>query len=83
MSRKLRKQEGYVIATTTVLLFAFLGFAALAVDVGMLYTARTAAQKGADAGALAGAFTFVSPPLAPQPATAEDHALQTTSFGRQ
>jgi hypothetical protein len=42
----------------------------------MLYSARTSAQRAADAAALAGAFTFVVDPTSPQPATATQHAQQ-------
>jgi len=60
-------------------LFVFIGIAALAVDVGVLYTARTSAQHAADAGALAGAGTFVLQPTASQPATAVDAAVRITN----
>ncbi len=70
-------QKGYVIVTTAVLLVVLLGFGALAVDVGLLYSARTAAQRAADAAALAGAFTFVVNPASAQPSTAYDHAMST------
>lgn len=59
--------RGYVAVTTALLLLAMLGFVALSVDIGMLYSARVQAQSAADAGALAGAFTFVTAPNAPQP----------------
>jgi uncharacterized membrane protein len=39
----------------------------LAVDLGVLYTARTSAQHAADAAALAGAFTYVTNPTASNP----------------
>ena len=71
------KQLGYVVVTVALLLVVFLGFGALAVDVGVLFSARTAAQAAADAGALAGAFTFVTNSSAPQPSTAYDHAMST------
>jgi hypothetical protein len=38
----------------------FLGFAALSIDIGVLYSARASAQRAADAAALAGAFVFVT-----------------------
>ncbi len=53
-------ERGYIIVTTAMLLVVFLGFGALAIDVGLLYSARTSAQRAADAAALAGAFTFVA-----------------------
>jgi Flp pilus assembly protein TadG len=40
----------------------FLGFAALAVDVGILYEAQTQAQRAADSGALAGAGWLLRAP---------------------
>ena len=58
MSNRRSKQSGYVLVTVAAMLFILLGFAALAVDVGMMYGAHTSAQRAADAGALAGAFTF-------------------------
>lgn len=68
---------GFVVVTVAMLLVVFLGFGALAVDVGVLFSARTAAQAAADAGALAGAFTFVTNSTDPQPSTAYDHAMST------
>jgi hypothetical protein len=71
------EERGYVLITVAVLLFVILAFAALAVDIGVASSSRTAAQRAADAAALAGAFTFVNTPTATQPATAENHATQT------
>ncbi len=73
--RRKQNEEGYVLVTVAALLFIFLGFVALAVDVGVLYSSRTAAQSAADSAALAGAFTFLVNPFAPQPATAYEHAM--------
>src|SRR3989304_2378708 len=71
-----QKQKGFVVVVVAACLVALVGFVALAVDVGIFYSARTSSQRVADAAALAGAFTFVLNPLAPQPQTATDHALQ-------
>jgi hypothetical protein len=71
-----KKEEGFVAIILAVVLVALIGFVALAVDVGVLYGARTSAQSVADAAALAGAFTFINNPKAVQPATAQNHALQ-------
>jgi alkylhydroperoxidase/carboxymuconolactone decarboxylase family protein YurZ len=71
------EERGYVLITVAVLLFVILAFAALAVDIGVASSSRTAAQRAADASALAGAFTFVNNPTATQPATAQNHAMQT------
>lgn len=51
----LRDQRGMTLAFVALLLFVFLGVAALAVDLGMLMAARTEAQRVADSAALAGA----------------------------
>lgn len=69
------RQEGYVIVTLALGLLALVGFGAFAVDLGVLYSARTAAQQAADAAALAGASTFIIQPQAPQPETASSQAL--------
>ena len=51
-------------------MMAFLSASMLAIDVGMLMTARNQAQNSADAGALAGATALVyeARPTAPRPA---------------
>src|SRR5438094_4824412 len=71
-----KKQEGYVVIVVAALLAALTGFLALAVDIGVLYSARTSAQEVADAAALAGAYTFVNDTQSPQPQTASNNALQ-------
>jgi Flp pilus assembly protein TadG len=59
-------------------------FAALAIDLGIAYTARTSAQHAADAAALAGAYTFQNP-TASQPTAATNAAIlmadQSTILG--
>ncbi|MFY9556136.1 MAG: pilus assembly protein TadG-related protein [Blastocatellia bacterium] len=72
-------ESGYALIMVALVLFLFLGFAALAVDVGVASSARTAAQRAADAAALAGAFTFINNPTAAQPATAQAHATATAT----
>src|SRR5258705_10561857 len=54
------KEEGYTLVIIAALLVVFLGFTALSVDVGVLYSARASAQRAADAAALAGAFVFIT-----------------------
>src|SRR5437667_419410 len=71
-----KNQEGFVLVVVAVLLFALIGFLGLAIDIGVLYSARTSAQGVADAAALAGAFTFINDTKSPQPQTAADNALQ-------
>src|SRR5262249_31815978 len=63
------------LVVVCMLLIAFLGIAALCIDLGILYTARTSAQHAADSAALAGAFTFVNSPTATQPAAAQQAAI--------
>ncbi len=70
------RNDGYVVITVALLLAVLLGFAALAVDVGLMYSARSAAQRAADSAALAGAYSFVTS-YGPQPDTAETHARNT------
>ena len=52
---KKKKQSGNVIVVTAIFLLLFIGIAALAVDVGRLFTTRNELQNIADAAALAGA----------------------------
>jgi len=69
-----RKQDGLTAVLVTLLLTGLCGAAAMAVDVGVLYSARTSAQSAADAAALAGAFTFLKPANA-QPTAATNAAI--------
>ncbi|HUG43466.1 MAG TPA: Tad domain-containing protein [Acidobacteriota bacterium] len=64
MMKNRQSQKGYVAVTLAASLVVLLGFAALAVDLGVLYSARTSAQRVADASSLAGAFTFIVNPAA-------------------
>jgi Flp pilus assembly protein TadG len=72
-------QRGYVIVTVAGCIVMLLAFGALAVDLGMLYSARASSQRAADAAALAGAFTFLVDPTSPQPATATNFALNAAT----
>lgn len=56
---ELRQREGSVLAIVAVMLVALLAVVALAVDLGMAYTARAEAQRMADAAALAGASAYL------------------------
>src|SRR4029450_11074669 len=62
------KQKGFVLVVVAIMLIALIGFVALGVDTGALYSARTSAQEVADAAALAGAFTYIKDPRNPNPA---------------
>jgi Flp pilus assembly protein TadG len=70
------QQKGFVMVMVALVLVILIGFVALGVDAGALYSARTGAQEAADAAALAGAYTFINTPLAPQPSTATNYATQ-------
>ena len=75
-TRTSEKEKGFVLVVVAALLIVLIAFVALGVDTGALYSARTSAQEVADAAALAGAFTFVNDPTAPQPTTATNAATQ-------
>jgi hypothetical protein len=57
-----------------ILIMALFAVAALAVDIGVLYTARTSAQHAADAAAIAAAYTFTNA-AATQPDAAINAAI--------
>jgi Flp pilus assembly protein TadG len=61
-------QKGFVLVVVAILLIVLIGFVALGVDTGALYSARTSAQEVADAAALAGAFTYIKEPKNANPA---------------
>jgi hypothetical protein len=54
-----RDERGFSLITVGFSFMAFIAASMLAIDVGMLMTARTQAQASADAGALAGATALV------------------------
>lgn len=54
-----RNEKGGALIMVTGFLVAILGIAALAIDVGMLFTARSEAQRAAEAGAHAGAVALL------------------------
>ena len=60
--RTQQKEKGYTLVIIAALIVVFLGFTALSVDTGILYSARASAQRAADSAALAGAFVFVTRP---------------------
>lgn len=55
-----RRDRGQVLVFVALAIFALLGIAALAVDVGYMYSTRHELQRSADAGALAGASAFTT-----------------------
>ena len=50
--------RGQVLIMFVLALFILLGFVALGVDVGYMYSVRNDLQRSADSGALAGAFAL-------------------------
>src|SRR5689334_2241102 len=74
-----RNQRGSTIVMLAMFIVVLFVVAALAIDIGVLYTARTSAQHAADAAALAGAFTFVNTPSASQPSAAQNAAVNIAS----
>lgn len=86
MTDKRADEGGYILVVLAAVLVILLGFAALAVDVGIMYSAHTAAQRAADAAALGGAATFMESPYAIDPVglattRATDTAVQNTILG--
>jgi Flp pilus assembly protein TadG len=79
---RIRAQRGMTLMTVCLLLVSFMGLAALCIDLGILYTARTSAQHAADAAALAGASTFVYEPLASQPTAAQNAAIAVAAANK-
>ena len=56
----IRSDKGQVLVLVALAIFALLGFAALGIDVGYMYSVRHELQRSADAGALAGASAFTT-----------------------
>lgn len=55
---KKKRNRGQVLVLVALAIIVLLGFSALAIDLGYLYTVRHELQRCADAGALAGASAF-------------------------
>ena len=55
-----RSEKGQVLVLVALAIIVLLGFAALAIDVGFMYSTRHELQRSADAGALAGASAFTT-----------------------
>jgi Flp pilus assembly protein TadG len=56
-------RDGQTLAVAAVMMVAIFAVMAIAIDLGLAYTARTEAQRAADAAALAGASVFMEYPL--------------------
>jgi hypothetical protein len=59
-SNEARREHGASLVMVAASLVALLAAASLAIDLGLLYVARSEAQRAADAAALAGASTFIT-----------------------
>ena len=55
----LRSERGVTLALMAVTVFLMLGMAAIAIDYGMIKSAKAEAQRAMDAAALAGASAFL------------------------
>src|SRR5690554_6197874 len=73
---RLRNQRGAVILLVMLSVSAMLGMLALAVDIAVLFTARSEAQRAADAAALAGASGYREYDPQVHPMLAVDRARQ-------
>lgn len=64
---RLKDRRGVTIILVAILMSVFLGFAALAIDIGHLYVVRNELQNAADAAAMAGARVLYpnTPPTTP------------------
>ena len=62
LQKRLREQRGSVLVVVAASMLALTSVVALAIDVGLMTTARLEAQRAADAAALAGAGAFVGSP---------------------
>jgi hypothetical protein len=77
---KLENRRGATLAVVAVSLVAMLAVMALAIDMGMMYSARNEAQRVADAAALSGASAFLdfypaSTAVAPAHARATEYVV--------
>lgn len=62
--KMVKNEDGQVLVIFALLLVVFIGFAALVIDVGMMYRTKSKMQIAADAAALAGAQDLPSASLA-------------------
>jgi hypothetical protein len=58
--RMFRNEEGQTLVITALCMVCFMGFMALAVDVGILFSARRKLQNAADAAATAAALRYIN-----------------------
>ncbi len=82
MSRtQFRNERGVTVVMVALFIVVLFAMAALAIDLGVLYTARTSAQHAADAAALAGAYSFLDP-AAVQPPAAQNAAISVAAANK-
>jgi len=62
LQQRVREQRGSVLVVVAGSMLALTSVVALAIDVGLMTTARVEAQRAADAAALAGAGAFIGSP---------------------
>jgi len=74
--------RGQVLVIVALAFAVFLGFAALAVDVAYMYTARNELQRCADSGALAGASRFTEPGGVWSPNPLDPVMIQAGNYAR-
>ncbi len=79
--RQLKRERGVTLVMVALFIVVLFAMAALAIDLGVLYTARTSAQHAADAAALAGAYSFLIP-NASQPAAAQNAAVSIAATNK-
>ena len=73
-TRPSESRRGATLALMAIMMVALLAMIALAVDLGMAFTARSEAQRVADAAALAGGSAFLDLPVAQAAGEAQDRA---------
>ncbi len=84
ISRFIGEERGAVLVLVALGAVAMVGMLGLAIDLGMLYNARSEAQRAADAAALAGASAFIDRDPLLEPALAEAEARERLyEFTRQ
>jgi Flp pilus assembly protein TadG len=71
-----QQEDGSAVALVAVSLVALVSLLALGIDVGMLFNARSEAQRSADSAALAGASAFLDFPAEEAVDPAEERALE-------
>ena len=82
LRQKLWSEEGTVVVLAAVFIIVLMGFAALAIDVGMIMTARAELQNVADAGVLAGVSQLLEENYDGAVGQASVFASQNTCLGQ-